>query len=258
MTLSTTLRAGIASFMLAGLFIAPANAQSSSGSVINLAYVLPSNQPSSAASTVAPAPHSSLSQSAKLTYDAALFGTGALIASDDRGLYRTIQGPHGASSGLMNTANDITHLGDLGYVAPLVGLVYLSGGHTNKDLAWKAGVAVLKAGAIGLVLKDAVGRKRPGSYNPGSGGEFKPFNPGSDYDSFPSGHSIVAFSVATVWADEKPKEKYLAYGLATLVGASRIIKTAHWPSDVFFGAAIGVWQGSKAANGDTDLFNLKF
>jgi len=57
--------------------------------------------------------------------------------------------------------------------------------------------------------------------------------------SFPSGHGIEAFSIATVFADRYPKYKWAAYGLAALVGFSRIPLQAHNPSDVFAGAFLG-------------------
>jgi membrane-associated phospholipid phosphatase len=220
---------------------------------MNFAYLLPK-----AESTSTPA-QSHLNNSSRIGYASAILGTGLLIASDDRGLYRTIVGPNGPSKSESKIAKDVTHLGDLTYVAPTLGLVYLLGSKTNHDIAWKSGVAVLKAGAIGLLLKEAVGRERPGSSNPGSGGDFRLFGGKNDtYQSFPSGHTLVAFSVATVWAGEEPKQRYLAYGLASAVGLSRIIGADHWPSDVFFGALIGFTQGRQALHGNNELLNIKF
>jgi hypothetical protein len=60
--------------------------------------------------------------------------------------------------------------------------------------------------------------------------------------SFPSGHTIAAFSVATVFAKRYPKPRWfpwVAYGLAATVGFSRISLESHFPSDVFLGAALG-------------------
>lgn len=60
--------------------------------------------------------------------------------------------------------------------------------------------------------------------------------------SFPSGHAIAAFSVATVIARRYGKHRWVpwvAYGLAGLVGFSRVTGQAHFPSDVFVGAALG-------------------
>lgn len=61
--------------------------------------------------------------------------------------------------------------------------------------------------------------------------------------SFPSGHAISAFAVATVIAGRYGKQHrwvpYVAYGVAGVIGFSRITLQAHFPSDVFLGAALG-------------------
>jgi membrane-associated phospholipid phosphatase len=60
--------------------------------------------------------------------------------------------------------------------------------------------------------------------------------------SFPSGHTIAAFSVATVFAQRYRAHRwvpYVAYGLAGAVGFSRVSLLSHFPSDVFMGAALG-------------------
>lgn len=60
---------------------------------------------------------------------------------------------------------------------------------------------------------------------------------------FVSGHTIAAFSVATIIADRYGRRHrwvpYVAYGLAATVGFSRVSLSAHFPSDVFLGAAFG-------------------
>ncbi|GAC1700958.1 MAG: hypothetical protein NVS9B4_03360 [Candidatus Acidiferrum sp.] len=60
--------------------------------------------------------------------------------------------------------------------------------------------------------------------------------------SFPSGHAMMAFSIATVFSRRYPHHRwlpYVAYGLATAVSFSRVTTGAHFPSDVFFGAGMG-------------------
>ena len=64
----------------------------------------------------------------------------------------------------------------------------------------------------------------------------------SNQGGFPSGHTIAAFSVATVVARRYRNRKwvpYVAYGLAGAVGFSRVSLNAHFVSDVFAGAALG-------------------
>jgi membrane-associated phospholipid phosphatase len=110
-----------------------------------------------------------------------------------------------------------------------------------------AGEAVIDAEIVTTVLKDIDRRYRPASVGPNgdlSASWFKETN-GSYFGgvgSFPSGHAIAAFSVATVFADRYPNPHWhvwLAYGLASLVGFSRVTTQSHFPSDVFAGAAIG-------------------
>ncbi len=60
--------------------------------------------------------------------------------------------------------------------------------------------------------------------------------------SFPSGHGIAAFSVATVFADRYPNpgwHRWAAYGLAGLVGFSRLSLQSHFTSDAFAGGVLG-------------------
>jgi membrane-associated phospholipid phosphatase len=109
-----------------------------------------------------------------------------------------------------------------------------------------AGEAVIDSEIVTTVLKDIDRRYRPNSVPPGgdlSATWFKQTQ-GSyvgGVGSFPSGHAIAAFSVATVFADRYPHPAWhvwLAYGLAGLVGFSRVTTQSHFPSDVFAGAAL--------------------
>ncbi len=64
--------------------------------------------------------------------------------------------------------------------------------------------------------------------------------------SFPSSHASQAFAVAAVLADRYDQPvPIIAYGLASLVGASRLILDRHWTSDVVAGAVLG-WAIGKA------------
>lgn len=63
---------------------------------------------------------------------------------------------------------------------------------------------------------------------------------GSDLMSFPSGHSAVAAGFAAALCSRYPHAKW--YFIMVAVGAmfQRIVSSAHYPSDVFWGAAIGL------------------
>jgi membrane-associated phospholipid phosphatase len=68
--------------------------------------------------------------------------------------------------------------------------------------------------------------------------------PSGDARSFPSGHTSFAFAMAQFmhkeYGDISPWFSIGAYSCATTVGIMRIAKNAHWISDVFAGAGIGM------------------
>ena len=109
-----------------------------------------------------------------------------------------------------------------------------------------AAEAVADAEIVTTVLKDVTKRVRPAAIP--SRGNFADswFESGGSVirgdGSFPSGHTIAAFSVATVVARRYGNHRwvpYAAYGLAALVGFSRLSLSAHFLSDVFVGGAFG-------------------
>ncbi|MDB5253915.1 MAG: PA-phosphatase like phosphoesterase [Flaviaesturariibacter sp.] len=60
--------------------------------------------------------------------------------------------------------------------------------------------------------------------------------------SMPSAHTSNAFATASAFATVYQNMKWVppvAYGLASLVGISRIYSNAHWASDVLVGAGVG-------------------
>jgi membrane-associated phospholipid phosphatase len=68
----------------------------------------------------------------------------------------------------------------------------------------------------------------------------------SDNTSFPSGHSVAAWSIATIFATNYRETRWVpvvAYSLATLVSLSRVNDNAHWLSDVTLSAGIAYFVG---------------
>ena len=62
-------------------------------------------------------------------------------------------------------------------------------------------------------------------------------------DSFPSGHTAMAFAAFTVLAFLYPQGKRILLILAICVGVQRIAVGAHFPSDVIAGAMVGLFIG---------------
>jgi membrane-associated phospholipid phosphatase len=61
-----------------------------------------------------------------------------------------------------------------------------------------------------------------------------------DYASFPSGHATTAFAAATAIGLVCPRLRALMWVYALVIGVSRIVVVAHFPSDVVAGALLGV------------------
>jgi putative heme transporter len=90
------------------------------------------------------------------------------------------------------------------------------------------------------ILKQLIHRERPGSTVPDANLRDAP----SAGDSFPSGHTMIAFGVATLLTPYLGRRGRLAvWTLAGLIGIARIYLGAHSPLDVVCGAAAGVFLG---------------
>ncbi|MFA6279046.1 MAG: phosphatase PAP2 family protein [Candidatus Paceibacterota bacterium] len=61
--------------------------------------------------------------------------------------------------------------------------------------------------------------------------------------SFPSGHTIFFFALATVLYCFNKKIGWWAFGAAALIGVARIYVGVHWPSDIIIGAILGILTG---------------
>jgi membrane-associated phospholipid phosphatase len=105
-----------------------------------------------------------------------------------------------------------------------LGLLFPGEGRNGYDEIWTVGEAFLASYLTTSLLKLSVKRLRP------IHGE----------QSFPSGHTSMAFTGATLI--ERNSGLWLgvpAYGLAAFTGFERVESGRHFPSDVLAGAAIG-------------------
>jgi undecaprenyl-diphosphatase len=99
--------------------------------------------------------------------------------------------------------------------------------------------AVAVPGLFDTIIKRMIGRARPFTTGHPDPFVFRPFLWQNDYASFPSGHTTAAFAIlvafSTVWPRGRPY--FLIYAL--LIAASRVVVTAHYPTDVAAGALVG-------------------
>ena len=130
----------------------------------------------------------------------------------------------------------------------IAGGFYLGGKISDNPRAIETGVlsaeALTNALVVVQVIKLITRRERPDVDN--ARGHF--FAGGS---SFPSGHEIMSWSLATIVASEYSDIKIVpiaSYALATIVGASRFGARKHFASDVLAGAAMGWFIGRHIYN----------
>lgn len=71
----------------------------------------------------------------------------------------------------------------------------------------------------------------------------------ADVTSFPSGHAAVAAGFAAALAWRYPRAVVLFAVIATLAAAQRVVSSAHYPSDVACGAAIGLFGAALCLGG---------
>jgi membrane-associated phospholipid phosphatase len=171
-------------------------------------------------------------------------GTAGLVAADPHAMpyFRT----HAGNWDDFNDAFDGPITNAETALVPVA--LFLVGAARHDTYASKTGLLAGEAYADGtivyLALKGITRRTRPKDVAAGV-----PFNdtffntPKSAFgSSFPSGHAVSAFSIATVVARRYGHHRWVpwvAYGAATVISFSRVTTRAHFPSDVFLGAALG-------------------
>ena len=145
-----------------------------------------------------------------------------------------------------NSEKFVLAVNDLGHykvILPIFAAGY-STGYIIKDERLKAVSfssleSAISAGTLTLILKKSIGRARP--YMEEGSDKFEFFSSNDDYNSFPSGHSALAWAFFTPYAKEYGKEIYL---IPLSLSFARIYKDKHWSSDVIAGAVIGYLCGT--------------
>jgi membrane-associated phospholipid phosphatase len=185
-----------------------------------------------------------LVQGQSLVPTAAVLGvTAGLVVADphESGYFRNTQ----TFNGFRNILNGNATAIGMGAVPASLYII----GRFRKDskmqrTALFGGEALADIAVVQTVLKDIGRRVKPSRY-PASGWFSSQGSPTSylrGNGSFPSGHSMAAFAVATVVARQYRNHRwvpYVAYGLASVVGFSRLTLNVHFLSDIFMGGALG-------------------
>lgn len=107
-----------------------------------------------------------------------------------------------------------------------------------RQAGYLSGESMVDALAVGEALKLVSWRERPNV--DGARGHFFQSNVGAD-SSFPSEHSIIAWSAASSLAAEYPTlwKQIALYSAATGVSLTRVMGQQHFPSDVVVGSSLG-------------------
>ncbi len=165
-------------------------------------------------------------------------GTAGLIATD-----QSTGDEIAESTRQLNPSRIVSYAGS-GYGVGSVALTfYLVGRAKHDDRARETGLlgaeALIDSAIVVTALKEITQRSRPLSGK--SRSDF--FDGGS---SFPSGHSIEAWSLATVIANEYHDQglvQVAAYGIAGAVSVARFTGEKHYLSDVLVGSVMGYGIG---------------
>lgn len=181
-------------------------------------------------------------------------GVVALVSVADESLQEELQAHR--TEGKDDVARVFKRMGEpVVYVVPVLGA--LAAGVILEDdrvtrASGRIAAGLLTAGIVTNLLKPAIGRRRP----TGNDDAFA-FDPFSNRDSWPSGHTAMAFALATSLGDELhfTPATVLLYGAAGLTSWSRLNDNRHWGSDVVAGALVGI-TSAKLMNGRWRVFGI--
>ena len=176
----------------------------------------------------------------ELINPAIILAAGAVLFTQDEAIHDIFLN---IKSPFLDAVANIDYLGDGTLLLPSYAALYLLGADKEKNVAVNAIEAFVESGLMGIAIKCATGRARP----PDGGNPYS-FNPSFGDNSFPSGHTTVAFATAAVIGGAYDC-RIITYPVAALVGFGRIYKEKHWASDVFFGALLGAVVGEAHAAG---------
>jgi len=162
--------------------------------------------------------------------------TGMVYLVDDR-----LRDATRGNEGFEKFGEAIRYLGNGPGLIALTGGFALTGVVFDRPKERETAKLLLEASAAGYLFTTA-GKYTFGRSRPRTGEDPFNFQPFSGSVSMPSGETTSAFIMAGVVTSQYPQwpVQIAAYSLATAVGAGRIALDAHWSSDVFVSAALGI------------------
>lgn len=167
--------------------------------------------------------------------------TGSLSQNLDIDILRQLNKPyeHGLSFWLDMTSS--AYWIPPTYVASNIAYGVVAHDKKARRYALEALIGLVASTAVTHAIKPIVNRPRPAEAYPGIIRTYSY----SNGQSFPSGHSSLAFATATTMAYQGQRWYLTAPAAlwASTIGYSRMRLGKHYPSDVLTGAAIGVGSG---------------
>jgi membrane-associated phospholipid phosphatase len=137
----------------------------------------------------------------------------------------------------VNVSNSLLG-GEIAVPVTLYGVGLFKGNARARGTGILSGEALADSVVVEEVTKIIFRRERP-LYNDAAG-DFFASNVGSD-GSFPSSHSMLAWTVAAVVAGEYPSKwvQLGVYSVASGVSLTRVLGQEHFPTDVLLGGVAG-------------------
>jgi undecaprenyl-diphosphatase len=135
-----------------------------------------------------------------------------------------------------------TRMGDGGLWYGLGIMLLVYGGPQRFSAVGASGSAALLGVLVFKALKKLSHRSRPCQFEPHCWSKVLP----PDQFSFPSGHTMTAFSVALVISYFYPVLEGPLFFLAISIAVSRVVLGMHFLSDVLAGIVLGVALGCAA------------
>ncbi len=182
-----------------------------------------------------------------LRWDALVLAPTAVFLATDRHIENNLPGGHYT---FYQNASDIA-IGGLAATLTGVWIYGIKGDHPHARETGNLELETLvNTFLIYAPMQYIAGRQRPGEGN--GHGDFWQHH--AMNTSFPGGHAMFTWAMATVVAQEYPKPwvQVLNYTAALTVTATRFLGRDHWASDMWVGSALGIAIGTHVFHAHCD------